>query len=129
MGLLIAWSVTVGLHADSFPYAQGGSFLGQVGDGYQSDAVQPVAIAAGDVPKSIQLTRISAGGAHSVALGNDGKAYVWGGNTSGQLGDGTTVQRSRAVVVMSGDIPAGVSLQQVSAGGSHTLALGSDGKV
>jgi alpha-tubulin suppressor-like RCC1 family protein len=62
-----------------------------------------------------------------VALGSDGKVYAWGGNGSGQLGDGTTSDRSRAVVVEAGQIPTGVVLQQVSAGASHSLGLGTDG--
>jgi alpha-tubulin suppressor-like RCC1 family protein len=115
--------------ADVFPYGLGANGLGQVGDGALSDRNSPVALVSGDRPVAVQLTKISAGGAHSLALGSDGKVYAWGGNASGQLGDGTTSDRSRAVVVGGGDIPVGVSLQQVSAGGSHSLGLGSDGKV
>ena len=122
------WTDVSGLRIE-VGYGFGADGKGQVGDGQTGDAVIPVLVASGDRSPSDRWLTVSAGGAHSVALGNDGKAYAWGGNASGQLGDGTTVQRSRAVVVMSGDIPAGVSLQQVSAGGSHTLALGSDGKV
>ncbi|MFM8880474.1 MAG: YDG domain-containing protein, partial [Verrucomicrobiota bacterium] len=114
------WTDVSGLRIE-VGYGFGADGKGQVGDGQTGDAVIPVLVASGDRSPSDRWLTVSAGGAHSVALGNDGKAYAWGGNASGQLGDGTTVQRSRAVVVMSGDIPAGVSLQQVSAGGSHTL--------
>ena len=127
--LLLVLGFVEPVRADSFPHGWGANGLAQVGDGTQSDAVQPVIVVAGDIPRTVQPTRISAGGGHSVALGSDGKAYAWGGNGSGQLGDGTTSDRSRAVVVVAGEMPAGVTLQQVSAGGSHTLALGSDGKV
>ncbi len=115
--------------ADVFPYGLGANWLGQVGDGALSDRNSPAAVASGDRPTAVQLTKVSAGGAHSVALGSDGKVYAWGGNGSGQLGDGTTSDRSRAVVVGAGEIPIGVSLQQVRAGGSHSLGLGTDGKV
>ena len=120
---LIGW-------ADNFPYAQGANGSGQVGNGSSSDATQPVSITPTDLPKTFQFTALSAGiGAHSVGVGNDGKVYGWGANGSGQLGDGTTSDRSRAVAVQAGQIPAGVSLQQLSAGGTHTLGLGSDGNV
>jgi alpha-tubulin suppressor-like RCC1 family protein len=115
--------------ADVFPYGLGANGLGQVGDAALSDRSSPVAVASGDRPVAVQWTAVSAGGGHSVALGSDGKVYGWGANASGQLGDGTDVARSRAVVVEAGEIPVGVSLQQVSAGGSHSLGLGSDGKV
>jgi alpha-tubulin suppressor-like RCC1 family protein len=117
------------IRADVFPYGLGANGLGQVGDGALLDRSSPVAIVSGDRPVAVQLTAVSAGGGHSLALGSDGKAYAWGANASGQLGDGTDVDRSRAVVVATGGIPSGVSLQQVSAGGSHSLGLGSDGQV
>jgi alpha-tubulin suppressor-like RCC1 family protein len=122
--------------ADVFPYGLGANGLGQVGDAALSDRSSPVAVASGDRPvasgaraSTDRWLTVSAGGGHSVALGSDGKVYGWGANASGQLGDETTSDRSRAVVVEAGEIPVGVSLQQVSAGGSHSLGLGSDGKV
>ena len=115
--------------ADVFPYGLGANGFGQVGDAALSDRSSPVAVASGDRPVGVQWTAVSSGGGHSLALGSDGKVYGWGANASGQLGDGTEVNRSRAVAVAAGEIPSGVSLQQVSAGGSHSLGLGSDGRV
>ena len=69
----------------------------------------------------------------SLAVGSDGNAYAWGYNSSGQLGDGTTSQRNTPVKVKTPDrktyqdLPADFTYVQVSAGGSHSLALGSDG--
>ena len=66
----------------------------------------------------------------SLAVGSDGNAYAWGGNSYGQLGDGTTTNRTTPVKVKK---PAGVSTDfnymQVSAGWQHSLGLGSDGYV
>ncbi|MSU85229.1 MAG: hypothetical protein EXS21_09005, partial [Pedosphaera sp.] len=121
--------LTLGMFADSFSYGWGGNVVGQVGNGTLSDVSQPVAISSSVISKADVLKAVSAGGGHSVALGSNGAVYAWGANGNGQLGDGTTSDRSRAVVVGAGEIPVGVSLQQVSAGGSHSLGLGSDGKV
>jgi hypothetical protein len=58
---------------------------------------------------------------HSLALLNDGTVRAWGSNDSGQLGDGTTTNRSAPVLVsgLSGVIAIG-------AGEGHSLALGTD---
>lgn len=37
---------------------------------------------------------LSAGSGHSVVIQNNGSAWAWGSNASGQLGDGTTINRN-----------------------------------
>jgi len=86
----------------------------------------------------IKFNQISSSktGSFSLAVGSDGNAYAWGDNTYGQLGDGTA-KNSRSTPVMVKkpdqerypDLPANFTYVQVSAGGRHSLALGSDGYV
>src|SRR5690606_41717349 len=56
---------------------------------------------------------------------SDGHAYAWGHNGSGQLGNGTTVNRSSPVRVQAP--AAGVTFTEIAAGYWHSAALGSDG--
>ncbi|RBP98921.1 RCC1 domain-containing protein, partial [Bifidobacterium xylocopae] len=72
----------------------------------------------------ITFTQVSAGGAHSLAIGSDGNTYAWGFNINGQLGDGTSIGSNVPVRVRT---PAGVRFTQVSAGYDHSLAIGDDG--
>ena len=67
---------------------------------------------------------IAAGGAHTCALMNAGGVRCWGANGSGQLGDGTTNDRSTP---SASDVIAGIAA--VSAGDTHTCALTSAGGV
>ncbi len=46
------------------------------------------------------VTAISAGGSHSLALLKDGTVRAWGENRWGQVGDGTTTNRDRPVPVL-----------------------------
>jgi alpha-tubulin suppressor-like RCC1 family protein len=71
---------------------------------------------------------IAAGGWHSLAVCNDGTVKGFGENASGQLGDGTTVDRNTPV-----SVTGLTSIISVSGGGdqleAHSLALKSDGIV
>ncbi|KKT02299.1 MAG: hypothetical protein UV78_C0050G0001, partial [Parcubacteria group bacterium GW2011_GWA2_43_17] len=67
---------------------------------------------------------IAGGGNHSIALLFDGTVKAWGRNTIGQLGDGTTTNRTTPVSV------SGISTAVAIAGGeAHSIALLSDGTV
>ena len=60
---------------------------------------------------------------HTVLLKNNGEVWAWGGNTDGQLGDGTT---------NSSNVPIKVNIsgvKQIAAGEYHTIALKSNGEV
>lgn len=67
---------------------------------------------------------VSAGDQHTMALGKDGRVWTWGGNASGQLGDGTTKDRHQPMVVQG--LP---KIKAISAGGTFSLALDSTGTV
>ena len=56
-----------------------------------------------------------------------GKAYCWGDNTYGQLGNKSTISSSVPVAVYTGGVLSGVTLTQISAGDFATCALSSTG--
>lgn len=60
---------------------------------------------------------------HSLALRDDGSVVAWGANRFGQLGDGTTDERTRPVVVSG----IGGSVRAVASTWNHCFALRSDG--
>ncbi len=64
---------------------------------------------------------------HTVTLQNDGTLLAWGYNIYGQLGDGTTTNRSNPVVVTDALGNTITGIQSVSAGVFHTVALKTDG--
>ncbi|MGL3150672.1 hypothetical protein ACSS7Z_09955 [Microbacterium sp. A82] len=112
---------SVAVDADGTTYAWGHNGDGQLGDDTSADSNVPVQV---QMPAGVKFTQVSAGGSHSVALAEDGTAYAWGYNRYGQLGDDTIDDSNVPVRVQ---IPDGVTVTQVSAGGSHSVAVDSDG--
>ncbi len=107
--------------SDGTVWAWGQNRRGELGDGTAIDRATPV-----QVDGLTNVVAVAAGGYlngdHSLALKADGTVWAWGFNSSGQLGDGTTTDRSSPVQV-SGlkDVVA------IAAGGRHSLALKADG--
>jgi len=75
-----------------------------------------------DVPGTAGLRSVSAGGSHSCGLNDQGTAFCWGNNFSGQLGNTTTTSSSYATPV-SGD----QRYASISAGESSTCGLTAEG--
>ncbi|MDT7511785.1 InlB B-repeat-containing protein [Bifidobacterium sp. H6bp9] len=120
---------SLALGSDGNAYAWGWNDNGQLGDGTTSQKTTPARVGKPTgTPTDFTYTQVSAGQYHSLALGSDGNAYAWGKNASGQIGDGTTTDRNTPVKVgKPTDAPADLTYTQVSAGGFHSLAVGSDG--
>ena len=72
------------------------------------------------------FTAITAGYSASCALNSAGKAYCWGSNQSGALGNGTTTNSNAPVAVT---MPTGVTFASIGAGVMHSCALTTTGTV
>jgi alpha-tubulin suppressor-like RCC1 family protein len=82
--------------------------------------------------KALELDRvkaIAAGSHHSLALGEDGTVWAWGYNGYGQLGDGTTTNRSRPVKVLDLKGVKAIAAGRLQDGSHYSLALREDGTV
>ena len=119
------WDHSLALGSDGNTYAWGWNYYGELGDGTNTDRTTPVKVGK---PAGLTYVQISAGVYHSLALGSDGNTYAWGSNNYGQLGDGTTTQRTTPVKVgKPTGKPKDFTYVQISAGYQHSLALSSDG--
>ena len=122
---------TLALTSDGKIYAWGLNTNGQIGDNTTTQRNSPVAVSTTPFFGK-KVISIAAGGSHSLALCSDGTLFAWGLNTSGQIGDNSTTQRTLPVKVntsLGTSILAGKTVTGIAAGGSHSLALCSDGTV
>ena len=109
----------------------GGNVYGQLGNNsfsLQSSTPQTVTISEGGVRKTIKS--IAAGSDHTLALTTDGQVWAWGNNASAQLAfDPNRIAFSRVPRKIAFTLPAGVSVTDIAAGDSFSLARTSDGGV
>lgn len=130
---------SLGLGSNGQAYAWGSSGYGQLGTGSTDPSLVPIPVS---LPAGVRLTDIeansfvdetepaeresaSAGGYHSLALGEDGTTWAWGGNQNGQIGNGTVENALTPVRVHA---PDGVTFTSLGTGLFHSTALGDDGK-
>lgn len=109
----------LGIRQNGTAWAWGRNNYGQLGDGTTVNKSSPVSVVGGFT----DWIKVDGGFYHSLGLRSNGTAWSWGNNSSGQLGDGTTVSKSSPVSVVGGV----ANWTQVSAGQNHSVALRSDG--
>ncbi|MEI6676090.1 MAG: cadherin-like beta sandwich domain-containing protein [Verrucomicrobiota bacterium] len=101
---------------------------GQLGNNTTTNAMVPVAVDLTGVLADKTIVVIAAGGTHSLVLCSDGTLAAWGSNAYGQLGSNVPQAYSSVpVVVTLTGVLAGRTVAAIAAGGSHSLALCTDG--
>ncbi len=108
--------------SDSQAYCWGLNLYRQLGDGTTTNRTSPVATLTTGVLSGKSITSITGGANYTCAVGSS-QAYCWGQNIYGQLGDGTTTQRSVPVAVNTSGVLLGKSIQLVLAGSGHACAV------
>jgi alpha-tubulin suppressor-like RCC1 family protein len=100
-------------------WAWGDNEYGQIGDGSTNTRLIPVKIMDG-------IISVSAGANHSAAISTDNKLLVWGCNKFGQVGKSyvSSINERYLTPVRTMD-----NVRCVSAGGYHTMAITTDGKL
>jgi len=106
-----------GLTSAGAAYCWGDNQYGQLGDGSTTDRTTPTLVAA---PQGVTFASLDLGWLHTCGLTPGGRAFCWGDNSYGMLGDGTETERHSPTEVM---MPAGVTFATLAAGIIHNCAL------
>jgi alpha-tubulin suppressor-like RCC1 family protein len=90
-----------------------------IGDGTTTARISPTAVSTSISNWNYVADGVS--GSHYAAISSNGALYTWGINANGQLGDGTTVNKSSPVKIGS------ESWTRVAVAGSHTIGVLANG--
>lgn len=115
---------TCGIGTDDKAYCWGLNNNGQMGDNTTAGKPLPTLVVNGAGPGTYKA--IDLGNAFTCAIGTDDKAYCWGVNSNGQLGDTSTSQRNLPTLVVNGAGPG--TYKSINGGWNHVCAVGSDDK-
>jgi alpha-tubulin suppressor-like RCC1 family protein len=112
---------TCGVTTANRAYCWGNNQYGQLGDGTTINRRRPVAVAS-----SRQFRQVAASGegsylflSHTCAVTTDNRAFCWGNNKDGQLGDSTEVAQRLIPTRVAG----GHLFLQIDGGSAHTCAV------
>jgi hypothetical protein len=103
-------------------FCWGKNASGQLGNGTTTDAAAPTPVAT-----DLRFRAIAAGYEHTCAVALDGGAYCWGNNQLGQLGTGS-VSTAATPVTTPVAVAGGLRFSSITAGSTHSCALGQDGR-
>jgi alpha-tubulin suppressor-like RCC1 family protein len=123
---------TVVLTRDGNLYTWGTGSSGQLGDGvfHQSTQNRPRKVLTEGTPiAETTIIQIAAGKAHTMALSADGRLFAWGQNSSGQLGDGSSIDRNLPTAVVMNGALAGKTVVAIATRNDTSFALTADGLV
>jgi alpha-tubulin suppressor-like RCC1 family protein len=108
------------IKSDGTLWLWGWNNTGQLGDNTTTSKSSPIQTVSGGTNwKQVGICM----GTFSAAIKTDGTLWLWGLNSTGQLGDNTTTDKSSPVQTISG----GTNWKQVAGGSGHTAAIKTDG--
>jgi alpha-tubulin suppressor-like RCC1 family protein len=105
-----------GISTDRMIYCWGNSADGRLGNGGRGGGAQPTLATVAQE----RFDSITVGGAHACALNVARRAFCWGSDSAGQLGDNRRVTSTTPIPVTGG-----LTFSTISAGFAHTCAISS----
>ena len=114
--------------SDDKAYCWGHNGFGQLGNNNTVNSLTPVAVDTAGVLASKTIKQIASGGISSCVIASDDKAYCWGSNNFGQLGNGNLKNSSTPTPVSTTGVLAGKTIKQITAGNSYFCVIASDDK-
>lgn len=104
---------------DGTLWTWGSNSYGELGNNTTIATCTPITVTGGGT----NWKQVDCGFSHTAAIKTDGRLWIWGKNSRGQLGTNDTIDRSTPVTIFS----SATNWKQVSCGAYHTAAIKYDG--
>lgn len=116
--IVTGWFWTCALALDGIPYCWGYNFNGSLGNGTRvTGTTTPAPVSGG-----YRFTQLTGAYYHTCALDSDGRAYCWGLNTAGELGDGALAHN-----LVPEQVVGDHQFTWIETGAFHTCGLTTEG--
>jgi alpha-tubulin suppressor-like RCC1 family protein len=121
--LSAGYDYTCGVTTEFKAYCWGSNFwatdlAGQLGDGTTTRRLRPRAVLGG-----LEFREVSAGLAHTCGRTTTNRVYCWGGNSNGQIGDGTPPGNLQLTPVQ---VAGSLRFRKISVGNVHSCGVATD---
>ena len=119
-------SHTCAIASNNQIYCWGNNASGQLGNNSTAQSTSPVAVDISGALNGLDVKSISVSNNFSCATTSNDKAYCWGLNTNGQLGNNSTTQSNVPVQIYTSGALSGLTVSAIATGGSHTCVIASN---
>jgi len=123
---------TIALQENGDVWTWGLNNYGQLGDNSTTNSKFPVRVKGeNSIGFLTGIKAIAGGGAHTIALQENGDVWAWGLNSSGQLGDNSIVGSRKYPVRVKGENGVGflTGVKAIAGGHYYTIALQENGSM
>lgn len=124
-----------GINLSNQVYCWGNNSQGQLGNNSLINSSVPIAVNTSGVLNGKTIKAVAAGWYHACVIASDDKAYCWGDNSVGQLGNNSLVDSLVPVAVEASGLLNNKVIESIAAGGntqtgfqSHTCVITSEHK-
>ncbi len=119
------------LTSDGRVFTWGSNWYGDLGDGTATASAIPIDITPKfNLNQGETITAIFIGPFNGAAITSDGRVFTWGHNQYGEIGDGTTIDKTSPVDITANfNLNPGEVITSIAFGYSHAAALTSDDRI
>lgn len=130
MGNISTGQDTTCVAVDGWAKCWGANQYGQLGNGSTAASYSPVEVTRSGSMSKKNVDKVAVGISHTCAIA-DARAYCWGSNSRGQLGNGSTTSSSVPIAVAANGSSALANKEviDIASGANFSCALSSDGIV